>query len=358
MVKMILYEDKKFSFWELFNENNGTLIRSNVMGTKSDPLMRSYPELIDVGIMGHCKAGERGICKAAGVDCYQNGYLVYKANITLVNYRRIIDESKGKTFQIALGGAGDPNKHDDFEEILRYTRINGIIPNMTTSGIDILDREVDLISKYCGAIAISYYSNLVFGEETNEQTVEVISRFKSLLPTNIHYVISRDSIDEAIYRLENDVWPQGINAVVFLLYKPIGLGIENKVIRYGDKLIRFMNAALKRKHPYRLGFDTCFSPVLFDYQDYYEIQSIDPCEAARFSMYIDSEMNAYPCSFDNQVGKFKVSLQDKCIQDVWDSEIFDSFRNKQSVCINCSRYTLCRGGCNLELGINAGSCCN
>ena len=36
---------------------------------------------------------------------------------------------------------------------------------------------------------------------------------------------------------------------------------------------------------------------------------------------IDSEMNAYPCSFDNQEGKYKVSLRNKKIIDIWNSPI-------------------------------------
>ena len=358
MVKMIFYEDKRFSFWELFNEENGTLIRSDVIGTNNDPPMRSFPELIDVGIMGHCEAGRNGICKAAGVDCYQKGFSSQKTNMALTCYKRIVDEAKGKTFQIALGGAGDPNKHKNFEDILKYTRDNNIIPNMTTSGVDITEQEIDLISEYCGSVAISYYSKLVYGKETNEQTLNAISQLKSLIPTNIHYVISKDSIDEAIYRLENNIWPSGINAIVFLLYKPVGFGELSKVIENDNKLKSFMEVALKGNRLYRIGFDTCFTPILTDYEDYLEMKSIDSCEAAKFSMYIDCEMNAYPCSFDNQIGKYRVSLKDISIQEAWDSYVFNEFRNRDPICNNCEKYSICKGGCGLALRINSGCNCS
>lgn len=54
MVKMIIYKDEVFGFFEIFNEENGTLFRSDINGV--DPVMRSFPELLDVGIMGHCKS--------------------------------------------------------------------------------------------------------------------------------------------------------------------------------------------------------------------------------------------------------------------------------------------------------------
>ncbi len=354
---MIFYEDKKYLFWEIFNEKNGTLIRSNIKGTNNDPSMRSFPELIDVGIMGRCDAGRNGVCKKAGVDCYQRGLSSYKDNMILDNYKKIIDEATGKTFQIALGGAGDPNKHEQFEEILKYTRENNIIPNLTTSGTDISSREISLISNYCGAVAVSYYSNLVFGHETNEQTIRTISQLKSLIPTNIHYVISKDSIDEAIYRLENNVWPGGINAIIFLLYKPVGFGKSTKVVTNNEKMHRFMDLIFQKKRSYKIGFDTCFTPVLVDYKEHFDVQSIDSCEAARFSMYIDSDMNAYPCSFDNEKGRYRVSLKNSSIQEVWYSKIFDDFRRRVSNCNSCDKYNICKGGCGLDLGINAGINC-
>ena len=42
MVNMIIYKDEVFNFFEIFNEENGTLIRSDVDGI--DPEMRSFPE--------------------------------------------------------------------------------------------------------------------------------------------------------------------------------------------------------------------------------------------------------------------------------------------------------------------------
>ena len=40
---MIIYKDKVFDFFEIFNEDNGTLFRSDINGV--DPVMRSFPEL-------------------------------------------------------------------------------------------------------------------------------------------------------------------------------------------------------------------------------------------------------------------------------------------------------------------------
>ena len=354
---MIFYEDKKYSFWEIFNENNGTLIRSDVSGTKMDPYMRSFPELIDIGVMGHCISGEKGLCKMAGIDCYQKGAETLHENMSLAHYKRIIDEASRKTFQVALGGAGDPNKHENFGEILAYTKSNGIVPNLTTSGYELTEEETNLIGENCGAVAVSFYSRLVGDRESNEITINAIEMLQKRITTNIHYVISRDSISEATYRLENEMWPDGINAIIFLLYKPVGNGLKEKALISQEAIERFMVAALSKKHKYSVGFDTCFTPVLFNYVDYIDLNSIDACEAARFSMYIDSRLNAYPCSFDNQKKQYCVSMRDKTISDVWNSDTFNKFRSVRCGVTNCIHEDLCYGGCGLELGINLGRSC-
>ena len=225
MVKMIIYKDKVFDFFEIFNEDNGTLFRSDINGV--DPVMRSFPELLDVGIMGHCDSGE--YCRRAGIDCYQKGVTVNAPHMSYDSFLKIVKQATGKTFQIALGGAGDPNKHPQFEEILKSCRAYRIVPNITTSGFLMKDNEIELIKKYCGAVAVSWYSRLIDKKESNQETINAVEQLiKCGCTTNIHYVVSKDTIDEAIIRLENDLFPKGVNAVVFILYKPVGNGIVEK----------------------------------------------------------------------------------------------------------------------------------
>lgn len=246
MVKMIIYKDEVFGFFEIFNEENGTLFRSDINGV--DPVMRSFPELLDVGIMGHCNGGQ--YCRNAGIDCYQKGFTTYAPHMSYENFMEIVKQAAGKTFQIALGGAGDPNKHPQIEDILKSCRAYRIIPNMTTSGFLITDNEVGLIKQYCGAVAVSWYSRFMDGKESNQETIDAVERLvKSGCTTNIHYVVSKDTINEAITRLEMDSFPKGVNAVIFILYKPVGNGIIEKVLKNTDSRIeRFISLATKVKH--------------------------------------------------------------------------------------------------------------
>ena len=355
---MIYYKDNKFNFIELFNDETGTLVRSNVLNngveTQQIPLMRSFPELLDIGIMGACKAGKSGLCKNAGVDCYQNGMCSTAKDMELCDYVEIINQCKGRVFQIALGGAGDPNKHDFFEDILKVTRENKIVPNYTTSGYGLTDKEVELTKKYCGAVAVSYYSKLdSCGNEDNKSTIDAIKRFINAgCITNIHYVLSKKSIKEAVYRVKHNVFPKGINAVIFLLYKPVGLASKEYVLDFEDSdylelisLISLVNCS------WRYGFDTCQSPAIYNHTSNIALESIEFCEAARFSMYIDSKSIAYPCSFGIESANFSVNLKGRTLKEAWESSQFDEFRNRQiNKCNNCN-INACRS-CGLEIDIS------
>lgn len=348
---MIIYKDETFNFYEIFNEENGTLIRSDVNGI--DPVMRSFPELLDVGVMGHCDSGN--YCKNAGVDCYQRGSTECTSHMSVKNFESIARQASGKVFQIALGGAGDPNKHPQFKDILEICRKYRIVPNLTTSGFLLTDNEIELIEKYCGAVAVSWYSRLVNGEENNLNTIQAIENFVNAgCVTNIHYVISKDTIDEAITRMEQNLFPNIINAIIFILYKPIGDGVIEKVLKNNDdRLDKFFELVIEKKHPYQIGFDTCFTPALLKYTDKISPISIDACEAATFSMYIDSQMNCFPCSFGCWNENVSESLSNKTLKEIWVGERFTSFRKREKEkCINCKEKRLCQNGCRLGIDID------
>lgn len=42
--------------------------------------------------------------------------------MSLEDYKSILEQCKGKTFQYALGGAGDPDTHENFKEILELSK--------------------------------------------------------------------------------------------------------------------------------------------------------------------------------------------------------------------------------------------
>ena len=228
---------KDIDFVSCFNEKTGEYIRSGIIengvDTGMDPFMASFPELLDIGIMGHCIHGQSGLCMKAGVK------------------------------------------------------------------------------------------------------------------TNIHYVLHSDSIDEAIQRLKEKTFPEGINAVVFLLHKPIGLGTAEKMVDFrNEKFWELIKYVSEEKTGYKVGFDSCTVPALVNHLGNIELSSLDTCEGARWSAYISADMKMMPCSFDNQEQRWAVDLNRYTIKEAWESSKFNEFRNYfRTSCPECKQREACMGGC-------------
>lgn len=334
----------KYPYISMFDENSGFYVRTGVLDgrrdTGVDPFMADFPELLDVGIMGNCIHGSRGLCRKAGIDCYQDGLGTHRPDMALEDFKRIVQECSGRTYQIALGGRGDPDQHKDFVEILACCRENSIVPNFTTSGLGMTQEIAEVCRQYCGAVAVSWYRS--------EYTVNAIRMLLAAgVKTNIHYVLSSRSLAEAIQLLHSGGFPEGINAVVFLLYKPVGLGRKEFIITEDTPGIEeFFNLIDGGKFPFKVGFDSCTIPGILRYSRNTDIVSVDTCEGGRWSAYITPDMFMLPCSFDNQELRWAVSLRECTIEEAWNSELFDNFRSILSgACPECPKRASCMGGC-------------
>lgn len=333
------YYDKKYNFKELFNTKTGFSIRSGILdkngeGTEENPFMSSYPLLLDVGTMGTCNTGLNGKCN---VKCYQSGNVKQEPNMSLNDFREIICQAeKGGTFSVALGGRGDPNKHEDFERLLRYARRSNIVPNYTTSGYELTDREVEITGKHVGAVALSEH----FAQYTRDAIESFIAEG---VKTNLHYVLSNDTIGNAIEMLKNDGFDRGLNAVIFLLYKPVGLQKTlSSILTPDDPMVKeFFQLIDKESYDFKIGLDPCSTPGVFNFTKNINRDSIDGCEAGLFSAFVTPDMFLLPCSFE-QDRKYAVNLREFTIQEAWDSPEFEDFRSKlKKQCPKCENHEDC-----------------
>lgn len=329
---------KDKNFISCFNQETGFYFRTGILengkDTGVDPFMASFPELLDVGIMGHCIHGKTGLCQKAGIGCYQDGLHSNNLNMSIEDFKKIAKQCKGKTFQFALGGCGDPDQHEHFEEILKVCKENGIVPNFTTSGFGMTKALAKLCKQYCGAVAVSWYRSPYTLKAINLLLTEKVK-------TNIHYVLSKSTFTEALQHLQSDVinsdlakstskddstqsysrnslqFPKGINAVIFLLHKPVGLGTKEDMITRDNKdFLNFLDLVNEREFPYKIGFDSCTVPALINL-DKVDPNCLDTCEGGRWSAYITPDMKLLPCSFDNQEQKWAVDLAQYSIAEAW-----------------------------------------
>jgi len=337
--------DSKYNFRTAFDTESGAYVRTGILDEKGrdtgrDPFMASFPHLIDVGVMGHCIHGKTGLCAKAGVGCYQSGMFVEQPNMTVEDFAWIAEQCKGRCNQFALGGRGDPDQHEHFEELLRITRANQLVPNFTTSGYGMTAEKAAKCKEHCVAVAVSWYRS--------EYTLNAIKLLlEAGVKTNIHFVVGRNSIDEAIERLRANDFPKGINAVIFLLHKPAGQGTIANMLSPDDPKVAEFFAQVDSRHPFKVGMDSCNVPGAINFCRNILPESLDTCEGGRYSCYIGSDMTMVPCSFDQQK-RFEVSLRDMSIEQAWNSEPFEGFRSRmRGACPDCKKKDLCMGGCPL-----------
>lgn len=308
----------------LFNSKSGLEILRGING-HADPFVLELPSLLDIGIMGTCKHK----CPF----CYQGH--TDRPNMKFGHFKTIIDQVKHHTNQVALGGRGDPNKHPQFQEIVEYCVMNGVTPNYTTSGINLSDYEI-AISTLCGAVAVSDYEQ--------DYTYKALDRLiEAGIKTNIHQIYSSDTHVKCLGLLLGKIpfnWKfrvSGLNAVIFLLFKPQGAGKEVPHLFPSEARIKSISSKIfDSKAIFKIGMDSCFVNHILDYTKPTALQrmSIDTCEAGRMSGYITPDMKFKPCSFaENHT---EIDLLETSLEKAWKSSTpFHNFRKTLHAKSNC-----------------------
>jgi MoaA/NifB/PqqE/SkfB family radical SAM enzyme len=300
----------------MFDPNTGFTARCG--NTKDeDPFMAPFPELADISINNVCDRG----CNF----CYKSSNMAGKT-MSVEDYRKVM-KAIPLTFQVALGG-GEPTMHPDFVEILRITREEfDKVPNYTTNGTHLNARIIAATKTYCGAVAVSF-------SDRDDIWIEAVKHFINAgIKTNIHFVVSEKTVQTAINLLtELEITPdvlglEGLNAIVFLLYKPVGRANENDILST-ESAIRFLDIAFNQT-TIQVGFDSCFVKHIRDAEIAGKIkvpwEMIDTCESSRFSVYISENLEVIPCSFGCG-SAYSEDLRMKSFKEIWFGEKFEAFR--------------------------------
>ncbi|MDR0622551.1 MAG: radical SAM protein [Deltaproteobacteria bacterium] len=339
MANQITRYYKESDYMIFFDQATGMFVRygrNNV-----DPFHNaSGPELLDIAISNYCERE----CEF----CYRRSNRQGKF-MPLEDYGLAMAQAKNVgVLQVALGG-GNPNQHPQFIEILKMTRDHGIVPSYTTNGQGMTEAVYEATKKYCGAMAVSWYAPYL-------EAQELIDRAKRYqIKTNIHFLLGQNTVAEAIDLIQNrhDILEK-INALVFLNYKPIH-SPESLCLRDSEDVKRLFGL-LGQLKTCKIGFDSCMISYLPLMGPELALETVEFCEAGRFSAYISEDLMLYPCSFINDISKNGVDLRTRTLGDGWrNGEEFIMAREKLrtpgtqnqpiSACKTCESYAFCRGGC-------------
>lgn len=122
--------------------------------TKGEIEATTVPEFMDIKLTDECN----GNCPY----CYQNsGKYGLHADDPI---KKLEEYFKGVLteqlpLQVALGG-GDPLLHPMFADICEWFAVRGVVPNLTTNGLNFNAGNLAVINTFCGGVAITAHRHL------------------------------------------------------------------------------------------------------------------------------------------------------------------------------------------------------
>lgn len=258
---------------------------------KEDPDYSPYgPEIADIEVST--------ICHGVGQPCRfcykQNGPV--GQNMSLATFQKILACLPPTVTQIAFG-IGDIDANPDLWDIFQHCRDKGVVPNVTINGARMTLDHYARLAWLCGAVAVSHYEDDVCFNAVQHLVAA------GLQQVNIHQIISKETYEDAervIRAVKQDPRLQGLRAVVLLAVKPVGRGNVLTPLRdvhaYGSLVTLATSLGVG------VGFDSCSAPRFLQAvqgaPEYLMYEALaEPCESTLFSIYVDVEGKAYPCSF-------------------------------------------------------------
>jgi hypothetical protein len=282
-------------------------------------------EIADIEVTTSCSGVGGKLCKF----CYKSNTPNGK-NMSLETFKKLFDKFPKVLNQIAFGADSRATSNPELFDIMKYAKINGVIPNITVA--EVSDEIADKLASHCGAVAVSRYEDKNYCYDAVEKLTS-----RGMKQVNIHVMTSVETFDMVMETLKDrltDKRLEKLNAIVLLSLKKKGRGKTFNCLP-NDKFKEIIDFALENN--ISVGFDSCsckkFLSSVKENKKYKEFeQCAEPCEAHCFSFYVNVDGNTVPCSFcdgekDWEEGIDVVNCVD-FIKDIWYNDRVVEFRKK------------------------------
>lgn len=326
----------------VFQKKSGLFLRWG-KNKADDPQYSPFgPEIIDIEIaVDGCPTtknadGTQTLCRF----CYKGNTAGTPRYMNLETFQRLLSKfPKYDNHHFACSiafGITSVTANPDLFQIMNHCLDEGIVPNLTISGRDVLsEQHIFNLSTLAGAIAVSVY------QDAKDNAYNLIQELiKRDVQTNIHLMVSEETKEYALEvakDVQNDPRLKGLNALVFLGLKPKGRGVTYRPMSFAgyQSLINYCLAS-----EISFGFDSCschkFQEVIkgsdMDKNKKNMLTTLsEPCESGLFSSYVNVDGKYWHCSFTEDiepVGGLDVLNCQNFMTDVWDSPKMIEWRNK------------------------------
>lgn len=263
--------------------------------------------------------------------------------------------------QVAIGG-GEPLRHPRLADILAEARANGMVPNVTTTGIGATPAQLDALARHCGAVALSLEG---VGENFSLRRRQGFAEFQAQvarlrgagIKLVLQITLSAENCDELPEIADYALGVEDLYGVIFLAHKPAGRGIRFDSPLSGRPFAevypRVIEAVRTLRRHTQVGFDCCLSPLLTAVEQdlgFSPTDIVEGCSATRGSLGLTVDLDCVPCTFlpDRPLG----NLRRDSLVDIWRGYQSQQFRQGQAAflerdarCAGCAVNRVCLGGC-------------
>lgn len=347
-----------------------------VVRVPRDPAMWGGPELavgdqvLSAPLEAHLQLTNR--CSAGCSGCY-TGASPQGAprEWGLVEWKDAIDElARMGVFHLALGG-GESASLPWLGELAAYARMRGLVPNLTTSGLEGLDALLAIAERF-GQINVSIdglgstYAAVRGFDGFARADAAVRSLRAAKREVGINVVVTRHNFDE-LDRLFAYAAERRLSEVELLRFKPSGRGARAyRDMRCTDVQHRaFLPTILAaaKAHRVRVKVDCSYTPMLAFHNPDLELLTqlaVYGCTGGDFLVGAKPDGRVTACSFaapppaveSGEPGTSHLRGGRPLVTELsayWRAnDAFGAFRTWRSAtepCASCAYHALCRGGC-------------
>lgn len=313
----------------------------------------SGPTLVDFQITDRCAMGCPH-CYAASVP--------QGAHVPWPDCQRVIDQAaECGVCQVAIGG-GEPLVHPDLVDLLAFCHERGVVPNLTTAGVDFSPQRLAALERYCGAVGLSLEGVGAAFERTRRTG---FSRFQESLaalreasvPTVIQVTLSAANFDQLEDIVGFCLTQPHLYGVIFLAYKNVGRGTRtagNLGTLPPSQVTAGLERAFDALSPHmRVGYDCCMTPGIAGVEaasGFAAASNLEGCSATRGSVGVATSLDVLPCTFT--AGYPLGNLRQQHLREIWRGAPAERFRARierkrttNPACSGCGKQNACRGGC-------------
>ena len=289
----------------VFSFVDGTLMRWGST-VDEDPVWSPFgPEIVEIEISTVCHRG----CGFCYKENNARGH-----NMAYSTFESIIHMLPPTVNQVTLA-VGDIDANPELSRMLSLLRERRISCTITINGERMTPDLYDLLAEYCSAISISLYDRSTAYTAITEFVKRGVKQLSlQVILAEEHLELIRDIIFDM---LKGDLQ---LYSLMFVVLKPLGRMKDLHPIKDYDALVPLLDYALARG--LRIGMDACSRNFQMDFLsssvffEHWKRQSFS-CEAGSFSLYLNVDGVAFPCSLLAAQGLTGIQRDLKNFAPIW-----------------------------------------